>query len=191
MDLYHVVLFVHVVAAILLVGGSAFAHVVGHFARRATTVEGLRIPLALIHAIVKVSMPLAMVVLAAGLYLAFDGSWWGGGWPVVALVLFTAVGATAGRYLDPTVSKAKETLDAASDGPVPAEVTAVFRDRTFGLVTWGFAGADLAIVYLMTNKPGYVGSVVTAVICLALAAGIALREGREEAVTPATATPSA
>lgn len=192
MTLYGFVLFVHVVFAILLVGGSAYAHLSIGLVRRARTVEGLRSHVATLHAIVKSSMPIAMVVLAAGLYMAFAGDWWGAGWPVVSLVLFALGGAAAGGILDPRVAAMRERLEERRDGPVTAELRAELQDRTLTIVTWALGGADLAIVFLMTNKPGWTGSVVAGAVGIGLGLVVAMRELAQHTapIDPAPASPA-
>lgn len=192
MTLYGFALFVHVVFAILLVGGSAYAHLSIGLVRRARTVEGLRSHVATLHAIVKASMPIAMVVLAAGLYLAFAGDWWGAGWPVVSLVLFALGGAAAGGIIDPRVAAMRDRLDERTDGPVTDDLRAALADRTLTIVSWALGGADLAIVFLMTNKPGWAGSVAVGAVGIALGLAVAMRELGQHAapIDPAPAAPA-
>ncbi len=64
-----------------------------------------------LHVLVKAIPPLAGVVLATGVYMAFAGSWWGAGWPVVSSVLF-ALGAAAASLRVPA-SRRAATLSAA------------------------------------------------------------------------------
>lgn len=181
MSLYGFALFVHVVFAILLVGGSAYAHLTVALVARARTVDGVRSHVAWMHAFVKASGPIAAVVLVAGVYMAFAGSLWGSGWPVVSLVLFAMGGVAATGIIDPKVAAIRTLLDDAPDGPVTAELRDRLSDRTLTMVSWTLAGADLAIVYLMTNKPGWLGASVVAVLGLAVGAVLGLRGLREAA----------
>ncbi|MFA9446621.1 DUF2269 family protein [Egicoccus sp. AB-alg6-2] len=170
MSLYGFALFVHVVFAILLVGGSAFAHLTVGLMPRARTVDGLRAHVGWLRVMVKASGPFAGVVLVAGLYLAFAGNWWGHGWPVVSLVLFAMAGGAATVIVDPAVGRLYAALENATDGPVPADVRAATVDTTLTRATWVLGGADLAIVFLMTNKPGWAGALAIGAVGLALGA---------------------
>jgi hypothetical protein len=105
-------------------------------------------------------------------------------------VLFAFAGASAGGVVDPSVSRIKQMVDAAADGPVTAELRAALAGRRLTTFTWLMGGADLAIVFMMTNKPGWTGSLVAAAIGLALGAAFALRENRH-AVTAVPAAPAA
>jgi hypothetical protein len=103
-------------------------------------------------------------------------------------VLFAFAGASAGGVVDPSVSRIKQMVDAAADGPVTAELRAALAERRLTTFTWLMGGADLAIVFMMTNKPGWTGSLVTAAIGMGLGAVFAVRENRHAGtVEPATA----
>lgn len=181
MSLHGVALFLHVVLAILLVGGSFWADVAGHRLRAARSVGEARAHAEAMQAFVKASMPLAIGVLLAGAYLATVSSMWTHPWLIASLALFLAVGALAGSAVDPAVAAAIESLDAAPDGPVPAQVAALAHAPGLTTVTSLLAGADAALVFLMTNKPGLAGSVVTVVLGLALGVALGMRERRPPA----------
>ena len=191
MTLYGFVLFVHVVFAIALVGGSIWSHLAVGLAHRTTQVAGLRSLIAWTHGFVKASGPIAGVVLLAGVYLAFDGSWWGRGWPVVSLVLFAFGGVAATAIVDPKITAVRDRLEDVPDGPVTDDVRGLLADRTLTMVSWALAGADLAIVYLMTNKPGWGGSLAAGVACMALGTAVGLRELRQAPRVIAPAAPAA
>lgn len=189
MSLTGIALFIHVVFAIALVGGSLWAHVAIAFAKRATTVEAVGANAVYLRAFSKAAGPIAAVVGIAGLYLTFDLDLWGAGWPVVSLVLFVLAGAGAGAVIDPSVTRINEAVEAAGSGPVRTELAAALRAPKLTIVAWLMAGADAAIVFLMTNKPGYAGAVATAVIGLVLGAAFGLRENRH--ASTASAPPAA
>lgn len=184
MTLYGFALFIHVVLAITLVGGSAFAHVTVVLARRARTVDGLRAHVGWLHALGKASGPLAMGVLVAGVYLAFAGDLWGSGWPVVSLVLFALAGATAMGVIDPRVTTYRDLLEEEPDGPIAPQLQASLGDRTLTMAAWTLTGIDLAIVFLMTNKPGWGGSLAVAAVGVALGAALGMREVQRAAAPP-------
>lgn len=194
MSLYGFVLFVHVVFAILLVGGSAGSHLATALARRARTVDGVRSHVAWSHAFIKASGPIAGIVLVAGLFMAFHAGLWGSGWPVVSLALFALGGAGAMGIMEPKITAVRDRLASMADGPATEEARAGLGDRTLVMVAWILEGADLAIVYLMTNKPGWGGALLVAAIGLTLGAAVGLRESRHGApaggVTP-TPSPAA
>lgn len=190
MTLYGSALFLHIISAILLVGGTAWLHVAVGFVRRSSTVAAAQAHVAYIAAVNKALMPIAMLTLAPAIYLAFAGDWWGAGWPVVSLVLFSVAGVTAGTVVDPATAKLVERIQAVPDGPMTPQIGASLADPRLTMATWVLAGADLAIVALMTNKPGYVGSVAVATVGLLIGTALGVRENRH-AAAPAAPTAGA
>lgn len=180
MSLYGTALFAHVVFAILLVGGSSWAHVAGGMLQRSDTVAGARSHARFLAAFSKAAGPLAGIVLLAGIYMATDAGLWGDGWLLVSLVLFVAVGAASGIVVDPAVGRLVEVLDAAPDGPLTPAVRADLADPRLTTTLSLFAGSDLAFVFLMTNKPGLTGSLVVVAVALALGGAWAARELRTD-----------
>ncbi|MBW3618776.1 MAG: hypothetical protein KY461_00895 [Actinobacteria bacterium] len=178
MTLYGTALFLHIVFAIALVGGTVWLHVAGEFVKRSSTVAEARAHARFLAGSNKAMMPIAVLVLVPALYLAFAGDWWGKGWPVVSLVLFAATGALAGSIVDPGVARLMETLDGTPDGPMTPEIGRSLADPKLTLTLWAMAGADLAIVALMTNKPGYVGAVTVGLVGVVVGAAVGVRENR-------------
>ena len=194
MTLYGFALFVHVVFAILLVGGSAGVHLTSALARRARTVDGVRSHIAWSYTFVKAAGPISGVVVLAGLFMTFSGRWWGSGWPVVSLALFALGGAGAFGIMEPRIRAMRDRLALMADGPASDEARAGLGDRTLVMVSWVLEGADLAIIYMMTNKPGWGGALVVAALGLALGVVVGLRETRHVpptgGVTPAPPMPA-
>lgn len=192
MTLYGSALFVHVVFAILLVGGGIYTHVSLGLVPRAGTVDGIRSHAAWLHVFVKGTGPVAVVVLGSGVYMSFAGTWWGDGWPGVSLGLFAIGGVTATALIDPRVGRLRAALDDMPDGPVTSAMARSLVDPTLRRAGWLLVGADLAIVFLMTNKPGWTGSTVTAAIGLAAGAVAGVlteqRTDRRTAPSPAGAS---
>ena len=164
MTFYGSALFVHVAFAILLVGGGVYTHLAMTLVPRARSVDGVRSHVLWLHVLVKAIPPLAGVVLVTGVYMAFAGSWWGAGWPVVSLVLFALGGAVASLLIDRRVARLRAALDEMPDGPVTPEIGVGLIDPTLRLAGSVLVGADLAIVFLMTNKPGWTGAVIAGVV---------------------------
>jgi hypothetical protein len=181
-ETYSFVLFIHVVAAIALVGGTAWLHVSTVLARRAATTEAARSQVEYIAIVTRASMPLALATVAAGLYLAFSGNHWGAGWPGVSLGLFVLAGAIAGGAIDPAVEAVRTEVEAAPAGPVPPAVRDALADRRLVLLPWILSGVDTAIVFLMTVKPGLTTSLAVGAVGIALGVVAGAREGRHVGV---------
>jgi hypothetical protein len=185
---YSGVVFLHVVSAIVVVGSTFFSPLVGAGLRRASSTRSLQEWARLFQAMGQWAGKAAAVVLLTGLYLAFDGDWWGSGWLEVSLVLFTLAGVGAMGVLDPWAGRLVEAAEAAPDGPVGADLHAMRRDQRIETVEAFFLPLDATIVFLMTNKPGFTGALVA--VGVALVVGSALqriphRATQEEPLAPA------
>jgi hypothetical protein len=190
MTSYSVVVFIHVLAAILLVGSSLFGPLLGMALRRAGTVGSLREWAQYFALVVKVTGPAAGIVLVSGLYLGFAGDWWGSGWLEVSLGLFILAGVGAVGVLDPAAKRLVESSEAAPDGPVTAELDQLRRHRRTSSVESMMLATDVSIVFLMTNKPGLMGSLGVVAVAWILGGALALREARHDQPSPASPAPA-
>lgn len=187
---YSIVVFVHVLAAIVLVGSSLFGPVLGLAIRRSARVESLREWAGYFQRVVKLTGPAAGVTLASGLYLGFAGSWWGSGWVEVSLGLFVLAGVGAIGVLDPTAKRLVAAAEDAEPGPVPPELDRVRHDRRTAVVESMMLSTDLAILFLMTNKPGLAGSLAVVGVAWTLGGVLAVREARHDEPSPAAPAPA-
>lgn len=187
MSVYSVLVFVHVVGAIVLVGATVLSPFMGAGVRRSTTVAALRESARVLKGANDFAGLAAPVVLLAGLYLAFAGDWWGSGWIEVSLALFAFAGVMALGVIDPATKRLVEAAAEAPDGPVTPELAALRDQRRVAVAESFLLPGDLAIVFLMTNKPGFLGSLVTlGVVVLVGAALTRVQHGASPAEPPAT-----
>jgi MFS family permease len=177
---YDVVLFLHVIGAIGLVGSSLVAPLLAVAVRRTSTVSSLREWAAFTRRLGQAVGPFAGLTLVTGLVLGFWGDWWGSGWLEVSLALFIVAGALATTVLDPWARRLVDAAEAAPDGPVTAELDRARRDPRATVAEPVLLGTDVAIVFLMTVKPGVVGALVIAAIGLCAGALLAARERRHD-----------
>ena len=160
MTLYSIALFLHIVGALLLFVTLTVEGIALRLLRRAVTMEAARGAAALLR-LNRIVGPLsALGVLIPGLYMTAT-NWGWVAWIVVALVCWLAIavlGAVNGvRIL---------ALDRSQ-----ALLTGI-RNPTF-LISWSTrAGIALAVIFLMTVKPGAAGAVLA--ILLGAAAGLTL-----------------
>ena len=151
--LYTLALFLHVVGAITLVGGSALLPVLVGAVRRADDLRTLRALFAITGAMARTTLVTGPLVLVAGLYMAFAAHWWRMSWPFLALAAFVAMAVISKRFeraIAPVVASVAER----ADGPVPADVRAQLDGRVITLFSRHAIAVDLGIVFLMTVKPG-------------------------------------
>lgn len=173
MELYYVVVFVHVVSAIVLVGSTLLAPFMGAAMRRATTTDGLLGPASILLQTGKFAGRTAPITLVTGLYLAFSGDWWGSGWLEVSLALFVLAGVGAIGVLDPAATRIVETAEAAPAGPLTADLDALRHDRRMATTEAFLLPGDVTIVFLMTTKPGFGGALAT--VAVAAVAGAVIQ----------------
>lgn len=190
MDLYVVLLFVHILAAVVLVGGSLVSPLLSRRMTGAPSVATLRAHAGVAAAISRVVGPSAAIVLAAGI-----GMWvmkWplATGWIAVSLVLFTISGVLAGGVADPVLRRLVAAADAADDGPLTADLHALTHDPRLNGAHSLLLTMDIAIVALMTMKPALapsMGLAVAAVLAGAVLAGAVLIVGERRHTVAAPA----
>ncbi len=179
MTLYGFVLFIHVVAAITLVGSSAYAHVMSTTAANASSLEGARTPVRVLGGIFQVTKFASILTLLAGVYLTFERHWWGQGWVVVALVLFAGAGAAANVILEPWGKRVAEAA-AAADAGAFTRLREVLTESRIVLAAWIMTATDVTILLLMTAKPGYPVAIAATLIAWIAGVALALRQQRAE-----------
>ena len=185
MDLYNVVLFFHILGAVILVSMGVVMPVMTGGLHRTPTVAGVREWASTMLKYSRLGPPAAVVVLLSGLYMAWNAFSFADGWIVVSLVLFVMAGGIAGGVLEPHLKKVLAAAEAAPDGPVPADLRATAADpraENFESLMFGF---DLAIIFMMTNKPGWTGALIAAAVGLAISGALIARRSRSAVHKPA------
>jgi uncharacterized membrane protein len=178
MSLYTLGKYIHIVAAIVLVGSYLLAPVVHRLIRGATDVRAVRALARLQQHALTAAVPAVVLVLASGVYMTLAGWSFTQSWIAVALVLFVVNGAVAMSLVDPHVKELLAATDEASDGPLDRDLADLVNDaRVVGAMRM-VVGVDLAIIFLMVNKPGWAGSVAVAGAGLALGGSLAALASR-------------
>ena len=153
---YDWLLFLHVLGAFLLVGGSVTAAALNLSALRRKRPSEIALLLRLAQlAVVPISVG-SIVVLVFGLWLVDEtGYGYGETWIVAALVLWAAAGALggAGGRTARHARELAERLAAAGDEPSD-ELRALVAHRPTLLLSYLSTAAVVAILVLMVWKPG-------------------------------------
>lgn len=170
MDLYHVVLFAHIIGAVVIVGMGFFMPVVMGGARRAQTVSSLTDWLRVMQKMSKMAGPAAGLVLATGLYMGWAQFSFTQGWLAISLALFLLAGSIAAGVLDPLIAKALAVLDNTPEGPVTEDLRSVALPPKAHNIEALLFGVDLAIIFLMTNKPALLPALAVAASGFAIGA---------------------
>jgi Predicted integral membrane protein (DUF2269) len=169
MSIYNIVMFVHVIGAIgyFLSIGISLVILVG--LRRAQRVEQVR---ALIH-LNNLSGPFgagsAVVLLAAGLYLALTAWSLLTGWILVSLISLILIVPTTAVLIAPRRSALVAQLAReAPDGALSLALSQHLHDPVLLATLQTVATLLLGIVFLMSTKPELVGSLVVMAVALVL-----------------------
>ena len=176
MELYELMLFAHILGAVVLVGGSLIGPLLMRRLRHASSVASLRSVAGIMHALSKAAGPSAGMVLVAGIVMVIEDWSFGDGWIAVSLALFALSGVLALAVADPVLKRLVNLADGAADGPVPPDVQVLVHDPKLAGVHNVLFAVDIAIVALMTLKPGLGVSIGVAIIALAAGAGLAFAE---------------
>src|SRR5262249_36646303 len=112
----------------------------------------------------------------AGFYMAITV--WGerATWIIVATISFLFLAPFGAFVIDPRLRALARAAAATPDGPLPAEVAARAKDPLVSIGLYTYIGVLLGIVFLMTNKPPVVDSIITMVVAtiVGLATGLLL-----------------
>jgi len=168
MSIYTIVLFLHVSGAIgyfVSIGIWLFGLV---SLRRAQRVEQVR---ALVH-LVGLTGPLfgisVLLILAAGLYMAFTAWSLQTGWIAVALVSLVLMAPLGTALIEPRRRAIERLAREAPDGPPPQSLEQRIHDPVLLTALQTVAALLFGIVFLMTTKPSLAGSLIVIVVALAL-----------------------
>lgn len=183
---YDVLLFVHILAAVVLVGGSLIGPLLTRRMKRASSVASLQAYAGVGAAISKVAGPSAAVVLLAGVGMVVMRWSFGTGWIAVSLLLFALSGGLTAALADPVLKRLVAAADDAPDGPVPSELEVLTHDTKLNGAHNMLLTVDIAIVALMTTKPPLAASIGLAMAAVLCGAAITLAE-RHRAIPAAAA----
>jgi hypothetical protein len=161
MNLYNLVLFVHVAAAVGLLSGSVIGSPgVRAAVRRARTTQELRAYVSLGRRLQVLEPVCAVVLLISGAYLANAANFWTLGWVQAAVAFWVVNSVFASTMVKPALARLGADVATSGDGPV--------GDRLETLrwsARWSFGGDvlmanDGAVLYLMVMQPGLAGSLL-------------------------------
>ena len=177
---YNIVVFVHVMSAVVLIGGGLLATPVVHGGiRRAGTVSELRRWLSVGRPLDWIDPLSSIALLATGIYLASRGEWWGESWVRLAVALWVVNATLAGVAVKPSMSRLARLADIAESEQITPQMDTLKDSRNLTVITDLLLANDLGVLFLMVTKPsGYLVPVLVLVI-----AQLALL-GSREAVRP-------
>jgi hypothetical protein len=175
MNLYNLMLFVHVASDITLfiaIGTQVLALVM---LRRVNAVEQVRPLIELIPVSNRIGVGGALLTIGSGLYLAL--SVWGlrTGWIMVTLgSIGLLLPPLVAGVIEPRMHAILKGVREMPDGPLPPSLAARLQDPLLGTALHTNLLVVLGIVFLMTNKPSLIGSIAAMTVALALGLASAL-----------------
>ncbi len=168
MNVYTIVLFVHVSGAIgYFIGTGIWLFGLAGL-RRAQRVEQVRS----LTNLVGMTGPLLgislLFILAAGLYLAITAWSLQTGWIAVALITLVLMAPFGTAIIEPRRRALSRLAKEAPDGPLPESLERRTHDPVLGTALQTLAALLLGIVFLMTTKPSLSGSLIVMAVALVL-----------------------
>jgi hypothetical protein len=171
MALQRLVLFVHLLGAVVLLASSLYGPLTRAAIRCADSLAALRSWLGFARDCARANPLAALVVLLTGVYLGRGR--WSEGWLVVSLVVFMADTVIAVAVVEATGKRLGKLAATAGEGPVGEAIDRLRSSLAWDLGADALLASDVAVLYLMLQQPG-LGASVAAVV-LANAAALAYR----------------
>jgi hypothetical protein len=186
LNTYHYVLYVHLLSLFVGIGAGAVLLVCLLQLRAARTVEQA-VPWGMMAGKVGKFFPIAAIGLfGTGAYLAAEDTFpWSFStpWIVVAIVVLVLLIAQGALIAERTGHKLQAAMRANGPGPLGPEARRMALHPGLWVVEFSNLGMVLAVVWNMTDKPGWGGSIAAVVVGYAVGAALALlvtRSAQEE-----------
>jgi hypothetical protein len=183
LDTYHYVLYVHLLSLFLGIGAGSVLLVCLFQLRAARTLE-TAVPWGIVSGQVAKLFPVAIVGLfATGAYMTHKFWTWGTPWIVIGIVALVVLGIQGGGMAEHTAKKLQAALRANGPGPLGPEARRMALHPGLWVVELSNLGLVLGVVWNMTQKSGWGGSIAAAAIGYAVGAALALlatRSAKEE-----------
>jgi hypothetical protein len=185
LDTYHVVLYVHLLS--LLVGFSAgMIEVVCLLKLRAAETLEAAVPWGQLAGQIEKAFPVAIVGLyGSGIYMTNHFWSFSTAWVVMPIVGLAVVSLQGPLVAGRQGHKLKEALMANGPGGLREEARRMTVDRLLWSAAVTNEGLVLAIIFVMTTKPGWGGAIAAVAIGYAAGLAVAARGARKPAVEAA------
>jgi hypothetical protein len=184
---YHYVLYVHLLSLLLGVGAGSVLLTCLFQLKAARTVEAA-VPWGIVSGKVARLFPVAILGLfGTGAYMTSNLWTWGTGWIDVGIAALVVLGVQGGGIAEHTAKKLQAALMANGPGPIGAEARRMTLHPGLWVVELSNFGLVLGVVWNMTEKPGWGGSIAAALVGYAVGvvvARLASRAPKEEPAAP-------
>jgi hypothetical protein len=186
LDTYHYVLYVHLLSLFIGIGAGSVLLACLFQLRAARTLE-TAVPWGMLSGRTAKLFPVAILGLfATGAYMTHKFWTWSTPWIVVAIVVLLLLGVQGGGIGEHTAKKIQAAMQENGPGPLGPEARKMCLHPGLWVVEFTNLGMVLAVVWNMTQKPGWGGSIASVVIAYAVSAALALlatRSAKEELAT--------
>jgi hypothetical protein len=174
LDTYHVVLYLHLLSLFIGIGAGSVLLTCLFQLKAARTVEQA-VPWGIVSGKIARLFPVAIVGLfLTGAYMTHKFWTWGTPWIVLAILGLVLLGAQGGGIAEHTAKKLQAAMMANGPGPLGPEARRMTLHPGLWVVELSNLGLVLGIVWNMTEKPGWGGSIASVVIGYAVGAALAL-----------------
>lgn len=174
MDTYHVVLYLHLLSLFIGIGAGSVLLTCLFQLKAARTVEQA-VPWGIVSGKVARLFPVAILGLfLTGAYMTHKFWTWGTPWIVIAIIGLVVLGAQGGGIAERTAKRLQAAMMANGPGPLGPEARRMTLHPGLWVVEISNLCIVLAIVWNMTEKPGWAGAIASVVIAYAVGAGLAL-----------------
>jgi hypothetical protein len=187
MDTYHVVLYLHLIALFIGIGAGSVLLACLFQLRAARTVEQA-VPWGMLSGKVARLFPVAILGLfLTGAYMTHKFWTWGTSWIVVAIAGLVLLGVQGGGIAEHTAKKLQAAMRANGPGPLGAEARRMTLHPGLWVVEFANFGIVLGVVWNMTEKSGWGGSIAAVLVGYAVGTALALYFSRapQEELAPA------
>jgi hypothetical protein len=172
MTLYSTALFLHVVGALVLFTAFALEWTGLRFLRRTKTIQEVRQWMLVLGLPKRLYLSALAAILLPGIYMAV-ARWGSPAWIDVAFVLVLLLAATGIVITRSRMMAIGRALATGSDA-VSAELRSRLTDRVLWASIHVRTGLGIGIIFLMTERPGLVGSLFAVAVAACLGFAVAL-----------------
>jgi uncharacterized membrane protein len=171
---YHLVLFLHLAGAVATFAGVGAIFLAALTVRRVQRAEEVRSLASIYEMGAALGLVGIFMVAASGLYMALTVWGFSPGWVQVAIGAFALLAPVAPLIVGPRIERLMRAARALEDGPVSPAHTARVTDPLPKLALLMIMGDLSGIVFIMTVKPSWTGSMLAIVAFVGLGAALAL-----------------
>jgi hypothetical protein len=174
LDTYHYVLYVHLLSLFVGIGAGSVLFTCLFQLRAARTLEAA-MPWGMVSGKVAKLFPVAILGLfLTGAYMTHKIWTWSTPWIDLGIAALVLLGVQGGGIAEHTAKKLQAAMKANGPGPLGAEARRMTLHPGLWVVELSNLGVVFGVVWNMTEKPGWGGSIAAVVVGYAVGAGLAV-----------------